>query len=200
MLTDLRKLTTEHSLLLGSGSPRRKEILEKLGLEFTVVKPSITELRLPNEPPYEYAVRLACEKAVSIPTDVNSSQFVLGCDTIVVLGESVLEKPKDEADALRILTSLAGKEHIVCTALSLSKNQKVVSSGYCLTTVYFNSVTEKQLLEYIATGEPMDKAGAYGIQGMGAFLVDRIAGYLDNVIGLPTALLSELASKAILET
>jgi len=109
----------------------------------------------------------------------------------------ILQKPRHEGDAFEILSRLAGQMHIVCTALALAEREKLITTGYELTEVYFNPVTQQQIHDYIATGEPMDKAGAYGIQGMGAFLVDRICGNLDNVIGLSRMLLNGLAKEVI---
>ena len=116
----------------------------------------------------------------------------------MVLAGEVLGKPADEQDAVRILSQLANKRHIVCTALAICGKQGMLSSGYEVTEVFFNNVAPDQIREYVASGEPMDKAGAYGIQGMGAFLVDTIKGNLDTVIGFPRVLLDDL-SRQILE-
>lgn len=189
----LTQLAQSRRIILGTRSPRRIGLFRETGVSFDQVIPAIEENMNPSEPPYEYAERLACEKALSVSDRTETGDLVLGCDTIVVLGDQVLQKPLDEADAMSILTQLSGREHVVCTALAWVDDSKVLVSGYELTNVFFNHVTEDQIGEYIATGEPMDKAGAYGIQGMGAFLVDRIEGNLDNVIGLPRRLLEHLS-------
>ncbi len=190
---NLRLLAQRCKLILGSGSPRRLHLLREAGVAFEQVVPEIEEHSSSNEHPYEFAERLACEKALWVAEQVDPEAVVIGCDTVVVLDNRPLGKPVDESDALAILKSLSGRQHVVCTAVALAGAGKAVISGYELTKVYFNEVSESQITEYIRTGEPMDKAGAYGIQGMGAFLVDRIEGQLDNVIGLPRLLLDNLA-------
>jgi septum formation protein len=172
-------------------------LLKETGIEFAQVIPQLAEVQLPGEQPYEYAVRLARDKARWVAGRVESDKLVIGCDTIVVLEDCVCEKPHDEDEALDTLCLLSGKEHVVCTALAIVSAGHVVTSGHELTRVFFNEVTVERIKQYIATGEPLDKAGAYGIQGMGAFLVDRIEGNLDNVIGLPKCLLERMAKEII---
>jgi septum formation protein len=184
-------------LVLGSGSPRRLSLLREQGISFRQVIPQIEESPRDGEDPYKYAERLACEKAVAVAAMVNSSEVVLGCDTIVVLRGEILGKPSDEEDAFAILSRLVGNEHSVCTALALVSDGKLIASGYELTRVFFKPAPPERIRRYITTREPMDKAGAYGIQGMGGFLVDRIEGNLDNVIGLPGKLLDELAGQVL---
>ncbi len=193
---NLTRLAQMRRIVLGSRSPRRVKLLGETGIEFEQLIPEIEERRLPGEAPFRYAQRLAEEKAGWAMSRLDSGQIVITCDTIVVLGDRVLEKPEDEADAHRILRTLSGHQHVVCTAVSFADREKVLNSGYETTKVFFNKVTSDQIREYIVTGEPMDKAGAYGIQGMGAFLVDRIEGSLDTVIGLPRNLLEQLAGDA----
>jgi septum formation protein len=159
--------------------------------------PHNNEIRLEKESPRQYALRLAEEKALEVAGLVEPDTIVIGADTVVSTGDKILEKPTDEADAFRILSYLAGRQHEVCTALALASGNRILASGYEITEVFFNDVTEEQIKEYIASGEPMDKAGAYGIQGMGAFLVDRIKGNLDNVIGFPCNLLERLAGEVL---
>lgn len=194
---NLNKLSSKYDIILGSSSPRRKKILKETGIRFNCLSPNIFERQGPDESPYEFARRLACEKALSLQKFLNKNQIVIGCDTIVVLGDKVLGKPKDESDALKTIQFLSGKQHFVCTALAIAGNNSVLKSGYDVTKVFFNEVSEEQIKDYIYTGEPMDKAGAYGIQGMGAFLVDRIEGCLDTVIGLPCMLLEKLAREIL---
>jgi septum formation protein len=190
----LSQLTDRYQLVLGSGSPRRVKLLGEMGVKFSQIISEVDETQRPNEPPLEYAVRLAEEKARWVADKIDDNQIVLACDTIVVLDNEVLGKPTDKNDARHILSTLSGKQHVVSTALALADNQAVLASGYESTKVFFNAATEEQIREYIESGEPMDKAGAYGIQGMGAFLVDRIEGNLDNVVGLPGTLLKRLAA------
>ena len=193
----LKRLAERRSLVLGSRSPRRVKLLRETGVEFEQVIPQLSEVQHPDEPPFNYAVRLAEDKAGWVCTRVTDDKLVIGCDTVVVLDGRVCDKPRDENEAVDTLTLLSGKEHVVCTALAMVAGGKVVASGHELTRVFFNEVTSAQIEDYIATGEPLDKAGAYGIQGMGAFLVDRIEGNLDNVIGLPRCLLDKLAREVI---
>ncbi|HOP07396.1 MAG TPA: Maf family protein [candidate division Zixibacteria bacterium] len=191
------QLASLRPLILGSGSPRRFRLLTEAGVTFTRIVPQTEEAMKPNEAPYAYAERLAGEKALEVSRENANSAVVLGCDTIVVLNGEVLGKPENEQEAFEILSRLSGQTHVVCTAIALAVDGKLTMSGYELTEVHFNSVTSKQIREYITSGEPMDKAGAYGIQGMGAFLVDYIEGNLDNVIGLPGKLLDELAARLL---
>jgi septum formation protein len=193
----LTQLATQYGLVLGSRSPRRVRLLREIGIPFTQIVPDLEETREPGEEPYAFATRLAEDKAELVGRETNSSQVVIGSDTIVLLGDRLLGKPENADDAFEILWTLAGKKHVVCTALALYTRGKVIASGYELTDVYFNEVKPEQVWEYIATGEPMDKAGAYGIQAEGAFLVDRISGNLDNVIGLPRHLLEDLARRTL---
>ena len=194
----IKQLAEKKSLILGSSSPRRKRILNDLGINFSQVTPQVEEDVKPGEKPFAYAVRLAGEKALDVVDDASPDNIILGCDTIVLLEENdkpgqMLGKPTSEQEAMATLSLLSGKHHIVATALALIYNNEIVTSDFEKTRVFFNKVTNRELLDYIATGEPMDKAGAYGIQGMGAFLVDRIEGNLDNVIGLPCHLLDKMA-------
>ncbi len=193
----LTQLATKYGIVLGSRSPRRVRLLREIGIPFTQIIPDLEETREPGEEPYAFATRLAEDKAKLVGQETNSHQVVIGSDTIVLLGDKLLGKPENADDAFEILWTLAGKKHVVCTALALYAGGKIVASGYELTDVYFNKVKPKQVWEYIATGEPMDKAGAYGIQAEGAFLVDRISGNLDNVIGLPRHLLEDLARRTL---
>lgn len=193
----LTELAGKVSLILGSSSPRRVELLTDAGVSFTQIRPEINEEQIPGEPPHEFALRLAQEKALSISAGLDRGEIVIGCDTIVVLGNEILGKPKDADDALIILSKLSGQQHVVCSAIAFCRGDEIIGSGFDATIVRFNEVTSERLTRYIATGEPLDKAGAYGIQGMGAFLVDSIEGNLDTVIGLPRRLLDGLATKVL---
>ncbi len=193
----LTRLAEKYEIVLGSRSPRRLKLLKETGIHFTQIIPNLEEDQLPDEPPYEFAERLARDKALEISQQLTDRQLVIGCDTIVVLENRVLGKPVDPDDAFKILSSLAGKRHVVCTALAIADHTGILTSGFELTNVIFNAVTPQQIKDYIASGEPMDKAGSYGIQGMGAFLVDSIEGNLDTVIGFPRELLECLAKRVL---
>lgn len=192
--SQIKLLAERYDIVLASGSPRRVELLAEIPIEFRQLVPNIPEVREENEPPYEFALRMAVDKATAVASTLTESQIAIGFDTIVVLGRQVLSKPIDRQEASKILNSLLGNQHVVCTAVAFARGSALLSSGYDLTKVFFNMATDAQIEEYIASGEPMDKAGAYGIQGMGAFLVDRVEGSLDNVIGLPRTKLNELAA------
>jgi len=179
-----------HPLVLASGSPRRRQLLEMLGLPFVAAAANVQELRLPREAPRAYARRLARDKARAVP-----GAWVLGADTIVVQGDDVLEKPLDAADALRMLLQLNGRRHEVITAVCLIADGRELEA-IDTTAVYFRQCEAEFLQAYVATGEPLDKAGAYGIQGYGAALVERIEGDFFGVMGLPVRLVLDLLRQA----
>jgi septum formation protein len=179
-----------HRLTLASSSPRRKQLLEMLGIEVEVAPSHIPEERAPGETAVEYSVRLAREKCAGI-----SGPLVLGADTIVVLEEHILEKPLDPEHALVILRQLQGRTHQVVTSVAL-KHEGNVRIRTDITSVTFLPAADQALIEYIATGEPMDKAGAYGIQGYGAALIQRVEGDFFGVMGLPIRLVLELLREA----
>jgi septum formation protein len=174
-------------LILASRSPRRQEILERLGVEFTVRPADVDEGELPGLAPRELAMTLAARKAAAAARGLERG-LVLGADTIVVLDREVLGKPAGPAEARAMLGRLAGRSHVVTTGLALID---VESGARCLnwedTVVHMRAASAEEIAAYVATGEPLDKAGAYGIQGLGAVLVDRIEGCFYNVMGLPVA-------------
>ena len=178
---------TRLPIILASGSPRRRELLADLGLTFTV-QPSRAEepAPLPDETPDEYAMRMARMKTLDVAARL-TDQVVLGADTIVVLDGRIMGKPADDAQALSMLTALSGRTHQVITAfcLVIPGAEPVVQA--VTTDVDMRVSGEAELRGYIATGEPMDKAGAYAIQGIGTFLVTGIRGSYTNVVGLPVA-------------
>jgi nucleoside triphosphate pyrophosphatase len=178
------------TLTLASGSPRRRQLLEMLGLPVRVVPPNISEVRRPVETPVDYVERLAREKALAV-----SGRLVLGADTTVVVRDEVLEKPVDAADALRMLKKLQGRTHQVVTSVALVADE-AVHQATDVTNVVFRRLGESFLEAYVATGEPMDKAGAYGIQGYGAALVERIDGDFFSVMGLPIRLVLDLLERS----
>ena len=197
MYKNLKQLAQKYSLILGSGSPRRVQLLQETTVQFSQVIPDIDEKILINEKPYEYALRMSHEKGNALRNLLKDNQLAITCDTIVILNNEILSKPSDEDNAKNILRKLSGNCHEVVTSIAFSTHAGLLSNNFETTKVYFNNVNEAEIEKYIATKEPMDKAGAYGIQGMGAFLVDRIEGNLDNVIGLPRTLLEKMATEII---
>jgi nucleoside triphosphate pyrophosphatase len=181
---------TGETLILASSSPRRQHLLEMLGIPLRVVPSNLPEVRRPAETPIDYVERLAREKALSV-----SGSLVLGADTTVIVRDEVLEKPQDTADALRMLRKLQGRTHQVVTSVALVAAGTVYQATD-VTNVTFRRADEAMLEAYVATGEPMDKAGAYGIQGYGAALVERIDGDFFSVMGLPLRLVLNLMEQA----
>jgi septum formation protein len=181
---------TVAQLTLASSSPRRRQLLEMLGIPITVVPSNIPEVRRSLETPVDYVERLAREKALSV-----RARLVLGADTTVVVRDEILEKPEDAGDALRMLGKLQGRTHQVVTSVALVADE-TVHQATDVTNVTFRRVDDEFLEAYVATGEPMDKAGAYGIQGYGAALVERIEGDFFSVMGLPVRLVLNLLREA----
>jgi len=186
-----------YRMVLASGSPRRVRILKEQGVSFRQLVPNIDETNGRNLPPYKLAVHLAEEKAAAVMNMVTEDEVILGCDTIVILDDEIIGKPSDQGEAAAMLGRLSGRKHTVCSAVALVSPGNGLFSGYELTEVYFNEVSRQAIEAYVVTGEPLDKAGAYGIQGRGVFLVDTIRGNIDNVIGLPMTLVNELAGKVM---
>jgi len=170
------------ALVLASGSPRRRAFLEQLGLTFTVSPADLDERLLPGEAPAVYVERLAREKAQEVARR-HPGALVLAADTTVVLEGRVLGKPADAADAQATLRALAGRTHQVLTGVALAG--QTLRTRVVETRVTFRQATDAELAWYVATGEPLDKAGAYALQGIGGFLVQSIEGSHSNVIGLP---------------
>ena len=172
-------------IVLASGSPRRQELLRRIGIaEFDIVIPDAEETCPAGLSPQETVAHIARAKAEAAKALTSPDDIVITADTMVFLRDERLGKPRDEADALRMLTELSGNRHTVCTGVTVRQGERLV----CFTTstdVYFRAAEESELRAYIAGGEPMDKAGAYGIQEQGALLVERIDGDFFNVMGLP---------------
>ncbi|MEZ8087237.1 nucleoside triphosphate pyrophosphatase [Vibrio sp. 1S139] len=190
-------------LVLASGSPRRKELLSQLGYEFSVLVTDVEECKHAQETAEEYVKRLSLDKALAalsllkdnpserqhvVPSsdtvDNGSDIVVLGSDTVVVIQGQVLEKPCDFADSKRMLTQLANERHQVMTAVSVVSEEKQ-RTEIIITDVWFKPLSEKEIEQYWQTGEPCDKAGSYGIQGLGGRFVTRIEGSYYAVVGLP---------------
>ena len=185
-------LTIEkQSLILASASPRRQELLREAGIPFQTHPAHIPEERLPREAAIDYAQRLSREKALAV-TRHFTGRFILGADTIVVVDEEVLEKPRDHKDAARMLRLLSGRGHKVITGVSLISPAGDIDTRICTTQVFFRKLMEQEIQTYVASNEPMDKAGAYAIQGGAASFADRMVGEYSNVVGLPLLLVAEM--------
>lgn len=169
-------------LVLASGSPRRRAVLSALGLTFDVRPPEVDETVRDGESGTDAARRLAEEKAAAVAAA--DEELVLAADTIVVLDEHLLGKPAGREEAAEMLGRLSGREHVVITGLALRARNEIVSAA-TPTAVTFRPLDEEEIMAYVRTGEPLDKAGAYGIQGYGSALVERIEGDFFNVMGLP---------------
>jgi septum formation protein len=183
-------MLAQPKLILASASPRRQELLREAGIQFEVFPAHIPEDQKPGEEAVDYAMRLAEEKARTVAVRF-PQHFVLGADTIVVLNGEVLGKPVDRQDAARILRKLSGHAHLVTTAVSLVRPGHV-STRTCTSKVFFRRLEEGEIQQYIAGEEPMDKAGAYAIQGGAAPWVVRLEGDYSNVVGLPVSLVTEM--------
>jgi septum formation protein len=172
-------------VILASASPRRLQLLRATGIEFEVIASRVTEQRNPDEAPRDYALRMAREKAQAVSIRFPEA-IVIGADTIVVCETQILEKPADAGDARRMLQMLSGRTHAVVTAFALAQGGKILEASPVESRVTFRKLAEAEIDDYIATDEPFDKAGAYGIQGIGGGFIARVEGLRDNVMGLPT--------------
>ncbi|MCG3163317.1 MAG: Maf-like protein YhdE [Acidobacteria bacterium] len=178
-------------LVLASSSPRRAELLRAAGINFTVRAADIDETVKPDELPRDYVLRLSREKARAV---VRGDELALGADTTVVINGQIAGKPVDDRDAERMLRALGGRWHEVLTGVALTRAGKTVSD-IASTRVKFAELSEAEINWYISTGEPMDKAGAYAIQGHAALFIERIEGSYSNVVGLPLQLVYRLAGR-----
>ena len=180
-------------LYLASGSPRRRELLTQIGVSFTAIGADIDETPLDHETPSAYVERLARGKAEAgrRALDAGVDGCVLGADTAVVLDGRILGKPVDQADSMTMLLSLSGREHDVLTAIAILDGQRC-ESRVVRSLVRFRSITEQEAMAYWASGEPRDKAGSYGIQGLGAVFVAGLEGSYSAVVGLPLCETAEL--------
>ncbi|HEX8253751.1 MAG TPA: Maf family protein [Thermoanaerobaculia bacterium] len=182
--------------ILASASPRRRELLASIGLDFDVRPSNVPEVRQDGEAPEEYVARLSRDKAQALAAE-NESRWIIAADTTVLLGEELLEKPVDEADAARMLSTIAGKTHVVYTGVTLQNAER----GYRDTRVAESEVrmlplAPNEIAWYVGTGEPLDKAGAYAVQGIGAMFIESIHGSYTNVVGLPLATLFQMLRRA----
>ena len=182
-------------IILASASPRRRELLERIGVtDFEVRAPEVDENFPEGLSPEETVQFISREKAEAAREQWGLEPIIITADTMVFLDDRRLGKPRSEADALEMLTALQGRRNTVCTGVTVSQGEKILTEAES-TGVIFRPAEKRELLSYIATGEPMDKAGAYGVQGKGALLVERLEGDFFNVMGLPVLRLSRMLSE-----
>ena len=185
--------------ILASASPRRRELLSSIGLTFDVLPSNVPEVRREGEAPEEYVARLSRDKAGALAT-VHPSRWVIAADTTVLLGEELLEKPADARDAERMLATIAGRTHVVYTGVTLENAQREYrDTRVAESEVRMLPLSAEDIEWYVRTGEPLDKAGAYAVQGRGAMFIESIHGSYTNVVGLPLATLFQMLRKAGLD-
>lgn len=182
------------NVILASQSPRRKELMGLFKIPFTVRVADVDETIEENEPAAQAVARLSRLKALAIPRE--EDEVIVAADTVVVCDAEILGKPASEADAYRMLKMLSGKDHQVMTGVTVLRGEKLRSHTE-VTTIHFRELTDREILDYISTGEPMDKAGSYGIQGGAALFVERISGDYFNVVGLPVCRLGQLLREVL---
>lgn len=186
------KETGTMEIILASGSPRRRELLERMGIrEFTVISPDADESLKEGLTPAEQVERLSRLKAEAVAARAGADALIIAADTVVALDGAILGKPADKEEAFQMLSALSGVRHQVYTGVTVTRNGKTLTR-HQVTSVEFRTLETEEVELYIATGECMDKAGAYGIQGYGALLVEGIHGDYYNVVGLPVACLSRM--------
>ena len=184
--------TAKRNIILASASPRRKELLQRLGLEFDIVPASIDEKQNDHEDAATYTLRTAMQKALAVAKNYTDAT-VISADTVVVMDEQILGKPKTMDQAEEMLRNLSGREHVVITSVGIVDQISGRSiSATEQTLVYFQTLSKEEIRAYVETCEPMDKAGAYGIQGLGGLFIRRIEGDFYNVVGLPLNKLYQL--------
>ena len=183
-------------LILASQSPRRKELLGLFHIPFTVKVADIDEAMDPARSPAQEVARVSRAKAESI--EGHADDVIIAADTIVVLGGQVLGKPKDEADAIAMLTALSGRDHQVMTGVTVLRGDKALTHTE-ITDIHFRPLSQKEIEAYVATGEPMDKAGSYGIQGGAALFAEKMHGDYYNVMGLPVCRLWQMLQQIVPE-
>ena len=180
------------NLILASGSPRRKELLSLFGVPFTVRAADIDETMDPNKAPFNEVARVSRLKALAVPRE--KDDVVIAADTIVVCGSAVLGKPHSREEAIRMLTALSGRDHQVMTGCTVVRGEKAETFTE-VTDLHFRPLGEAEIARYVDSGEPMDKAGAYGIQGGAALFCEKIVGDYYNVMGLPVCRLGQVLRK-----
>ena len=180
-------------IVLASGSPRRQELLQRIGIaDFEIRVPEVEEYFPENLLPEQVVEYISRKKSDAVPA--SDDEIVITADTMVFLDHRRLGKPRSEAQALEMLTALQGHRHTVCTGVTVRQGKKILTQSET-THVYFRPAAKEELLAYIATGEPMDKAGSYGVQGKGALLVEKLEGDFFNVMGLPVLRLSRMLAE-----
>ena len=184
-------------IILASASPRRKELLDQINVSYQVCPVDLDETPWPDEAPLDYVQRVAAEKSAACKAQLNTEIPVLAADTAVILGAVIMGKPKDKADAMAMLTQLSGKTHQVYSAVSLRGREH--GQAVSITEVTFRCLTEQEILAYWHSGEPVDKAGSYAIQGRGGVFIESIKGSFSGVVGLPLFETAELLSKQGIE-
>jgi septum formation protein len=183
-------------IILASSSPRRRELLRNLGIRFEILPSLIDEIQLEGESPEDFALRTSSEKALSVSRNLNSDCVVIGADTIVVIDGEILGKPQDEEGAKFMLKKISGKEHRVITGFSIVKSKaELLHREFVESRVRIKTLAPSEIEGYIKTKEPMDKAGAYGAQGIGAFMIREIHGSYTNVVGLPLVELVDVLTR-----
>lgn len=185
------------NLVLASQSPRRRELLAVLGYPFTVIPSSIDELPSSDESAETFAVRVAREKGMEVASRVSQS-IILSADTVVTIDDEILGKPTDEADAVRMLRVLSGRDHLVLTAVTLvNQSKQQTLEGLERTRVWFSNLTDQEIVDYVRRENVYDKAGAYAIQGYAGVYIPRIEGNYSNVMGLPLPLVHQLLCRTL---
>lgn len=186
-------MTVERPIILASGSPRRQQLLEMLRIPFRVIAPDVDEHVRPAERPDHYVTRLSRAKAAAVAARA-PGELILAADTTVVLDGEIFGKPESPADAVAMLTRLQGRTHEVLTGVAVMRNGDV-AQALDVSRVTFRPMDRSELESYVATGEPLDKAGAYAIQGLGALLIARVDGDVYGVMGLPVGLAVDLLAR-----
>jgi septum formation protein len=180
-------------IILASSSPRRKELLDQIKVTYKVYPVDLDEAPLPHETPLNYVQRMAAEKSALCVAQLATETPVLAADTAVILGGVIMGKPKNETEALSMLTQLSGKTHQVYSAISLRGREH--GQAVSITDVTFRRLTKQEIVDYLHSGEPVDKAGSYAIQGMGSIFVESIKGSFSGVVGLPLFETAQLLAK-----
>ena len=184
-------------IILASASPRRKELLDQINVSYQVYPVDLDETPWLDEAPLDYVQRVAAEKSAACKAQLDTEIPVLAADTAVILGAVIMGKPKDKADVMAMLTQLSGKTHQVYSAISLRGREH--GQAVSITEVTFRCLTEQEILAYWHSGEPLDKAGSYAIQGRGGVFIESIKGSFSGVVGLPLFETAELLSKQGIE-
>lgn len=186
---------TKKAVILASASPRRKKLLKKIVPKFKVIPSKVDEAKIPAKTPEAFAVKAAIAKAEDVALRSRNA-LVIGADTIVVLGKKILGKPKNKKDAVKMLKSLIGKTHRVITGIAVVDSETFAKhADFVVTKVKMKKVAGQEILDYVKSGRPMDKAGSYGIQEIEEIFIDKVDGDYENVVGLPVRRLKQLLCK-----